>query len=317
MRTIRFGFVAAAALSLSIVASGWTGQPTQPADDQPRHDDNDRGGDRGDRGDRNAGGGGGGAQYGDAYHGYSGNDYPAEEVRAVPGARAQAVRARLEHERAQSDLHRWIDRSWDDFTNSRDYLDTTANERKAQDAYNRERERVLRKLQDDSNYRTLKDLIADLSAKMERERPRSISAATNSDSIEDMLAMATVKLGYLSQLSAMESAALNADRAVHDSRTALLDAGTRSREMRRTFDRKIRRDPDFLANRGRIDDLRINRVVAGAFLESAINARNIALDYAYYVHRWDQYKYSQYGIYSDPYGGGYSQYYGGGYMRRY
>jgi hypothetical protein len=313
MRSVRgrLGFVAAAAFSLSIVASGWT-QQSRPADDQPpRHqDDNDRGGDR----DHNGGGGmqpGGGG----AYSGY-GNDYPAEEVRAVPGARAQAVRARLEHERAQTDLHRWIDRSWDDFTNSHDYLDTTANERKSQDAYNRERDRVLRKLQDDSNYRTLKDLIADLSAKMERERPRSISAA-NSDSIEDMLAMATVKLGYLSQLSAMESAALNADRAVQDSRTALLDAGTKSREMRRTFDRKLRRDPDFLANRGRIDDLRINKVVAGAFLESAINARNIALDYAYYVHRWDQYKYSQYGIYADPYGGGYSQYYGGGYMRRY
>jgi len=298
MRTFRLGLAAAAAFSLSIVASGWTAQPTQPNDDQARRDDNGRGM-----------GGGGGAQYGDAYQGY-GNDYPAEEVRAVPGARAQAVRARLEHERAQSDLHRWIDRSWDDFTNSKDYLDVTANERKQQDAYNRERDRVIRKLQDDSNYRALKDLIADISAKMERERPRSISAA-NSESIEDMLAMATVKLGYMSQLSAMETAALSADKGVQDARTALTDSSTRSHELRRTFDRKIRRDENFLASRGRIDDLRINRVVAATFLESAINARNIALDYAYYVHRWDQYKYSQYGIYGD------SGYYGGSYMRRY
>lgn len=302
MRTMRcvpgrFGFVAAAAFSLSIVASGWTAPPAQPADDSGH------------------GGNPAGAQYGDAYQGY-GNDYPAEEVRAVPGARAQAVRARLEHERAQSDLHRWIDRSWDDFTSSKEFLDATGNERKQQEAYNRERDRVLRTLQDDSNYRTLKELIADLSVQMDRARPRSIAAA-NSESIENMLAMATVKLGYMSQLSAIEASALAADKGVQDARNALLESGVRSRELRRTFDRKIRRDENFLAGRGRIDDLRINRVVAGAFLESAINARNIALDYAYYVHRWDQYKYSQYGIYSYPYGGGYSGYYGGGYMRRY
>jgi hypothetical protein len=270
--------------------------------------DRDRGGDRGMNG--------GAGQYGDAYRGYS-NDYPAEEVRAVPGARAQAVRARLEHERAQTDLHRWIDRSWDDFVNSKDYLDTTANERQRQEAYNRERDRVIKRLQDDSNYRALRDLIADISAKMERERPRSSSmAAVNTDAMEDMLALATVKLGYMSQLSAMESAALSADRGVQDARTALLESGARSRELRRGFERRIRRDENFLANRGRIDDLRINKIVASAFLESAINARNIALDYAYYVHRWDQYKYSQYGIYSYPYGSGYSPYYGA-YMRRY
>lgn len=200
--------------------------------------------------------------------------------------------------------------------NSKDYLDTTANERKQQEAYNRQRDRVLKKLQDDSNYRTLKELIADLSAKMERERPRSISNA-NADYVENVLAMATVKLGYLSQLSAMETAALSADKGVQDARNALVDSGARGRELRRSFDRKVRRDENFLANRGRIDDLRINKIVASAFLESAINARDIALDYAYYVHRWDQYKYSQYGIYSNPYNyGGYSPYYGS-YMRRY
>lgn len=301
MHTMRFGFVAAAALSLSLVASGWTAQPTQPADEQPRRDA--RGGDEN--------GGAGGAMYGDSYRGYS--DYPAEEVRAVPPARANAVRARLEHERAQSDLYRWIDRSWDDFMNSREYLDASANERKAQDGYNRERDRVLRKLNDDSNYRTLKELIADITAKMERERPRSMNAMVNADAMEDMLAMATVKLGYLSQLSAMETAAMSADKGVQDSRTALLDAGNRSREIRRTFDRRLRRDENFVAARTRIDDLRINKVVAATFLDSAINARSIALDYAYYVHRWDQYKYSNYGMYADYGYGTYS----GAYRRRY
>jgi hypothetical protein len=313
MRSVagRLGLVAAVALSLSLAASGWADQPTQPSDDQPRRDARgaDANGGAGTNGG-NGGGNGGGFGYGiynDPWRVIY-NDYPAEEVRAVPPARANAVRARLEHERAQSDLYRWIDRNWNDFTNSREYLDSSANERKAQEAYNRERDRVLRELANDSNYRTLRDLIADISDQMERQRPRSVNVSMKPEVMDDMLAMATVKLGYMSQLSAMESAALNADRAVQDSRSALVDAGNRTREMRRNFDRGLRRDSEFLAARGRIDDLRINKIVAGAFLESAINAREIALDYAYYVHRWDQYKYSVNGIYGDYYGG-YSPYY--------
>ena len=234
--------------------------------------------------------------YGDPYRGYAGNDYPAEEVRAIPPARANAVRARLEHERrAQSDLYRWIDRSWDDFTNSKEYMDTSANERKAQDAYNRERDKVLKKLNDDSNYRTLKDLIADISEKMEHQRPHTMNAMVNADAMEDMLAMATVKLGYLSQLSAMETAAMNADKSVQDSRTALpnfrqpftRDAPhLRSQAPpRRELPRRPYADRRSPHQQGR------GRHVPG----DAINARCVARDDAYYVHRWDQYKYSQYG----------------------
>src|SRR5262245_59748778 len=63
MRSVagRLGFVAAAALSLSIAASGWT-QQTQPADDQARRGDD-----------------AGGAMYGgDPYRGYN-NNFPTEE----------------------------------------------------------------------------------------------------------------------------------------------------------------------------------------------------------------------------------------------
>ena len=85
--------------------------------------------------------------------------------------------------------------------------------------------------------------------------------------------------------------------------------------------RRIRRDPEFVAARANWEHARINKTVASAFLESTINARTIALDYAYWVHRWDQYKYST-GYYSYPYyndynyGGG-RAFFTGGYMRRY
>src|SRR4051812_16714233 len=70
----------------------------------------------------------------DAYRGYNGNnngygnDFPSSEVNIVPGARANAVRARLEMEQIQTNMHRWIDRSWDDFMHSREYADASAAE---------------------------------------------------------------------------------------------------------------------------------------------------------------------------------------------
>jgi hypothetical protein len=250
---------------------------------------------------------------GDPYRGY--NDYPAAEVQAVPVARAQAARARAEFDLAQLNLHRWIDRAWDDFEHSREYLDATAAEKRAYDEYRRERDRVLARLDQDSTYRAMVDLIGDLRTRIERERG---GRNPTQDQIEQTLALATLKLGYASTVSAMEAAALTADNAVQDARNRLTEAGARAREIRGNFARGVRRDGQFLAARDNADQLRITRVVTDNFLEGAINAREIALDYAYYLHRWDQYRYSQYGIYSNPYAYpiGYG-YYGGPYMRRY
>ena len=259
----------------------------------------------------------------DPYRGY-GSDYPAVEVQAVPIARAQSVRARLERDLIQTNLHRWIDRSWDDFLHSKEYQELAATEKRALEAYHKERDRVLKSLADDSNYQTLKSMIGDLSQKLDDER-YSTDRISSADAIENMMAIATVKLGYAATASAMETAAMNADGAVQDARNKLIEASAKARDSRKGFDRQVRRDPEFLARRGRMEEANIDYVVASAFLESAIIARTIALDYAYYVHWWDQYKYSGMSGYGYPYYGngyGYPYYttgytYYGSYMRRY
>lgn len=264
---------------------------------------------------------------GDPYRGYV-TDYPATEIQAVPVSRAEAVRARAEYNLTQDRLHRWIDRSWDDFENSREFVDASNAEKTAAANYERERKRVVDRLMQDSGYRALIDLVAEMRGKIDQNRPRGVKATF--DETENSLAMATLKLGYASTATAMEAAALAADQGVQDARTKLMDAAAKTRDMRRDFDRRVRRDPQFLASQATLDQARVNRVVSGAFLESAINAREIALDYSYYLHRWDQYKYSVYGVYGYPgygnygnYGrGGYPpvlpvDYYSGPYMRRY
>jgi hypothetical protein len=264
----------------------------------------------------------------DPYRGYV-TDFPHTEVQAVPVARAEAVRARAEFNLVQDRLHRWIDRNWDEFENSREFLDASNAEKKAAADFERERKRVIDRLMQDSSYRALVDLVAEMRGKIDQNHPRG--AKPTFDETENSIALATLKLGYASTATAMEAAALNADQGVQDARTKLMDAATKTRDLRRDFDRRVRRDPQFLANQATLDQARIDRVVSSAFLESAINARDIALDYAYYLRRWDQYKYSVYGIYGYPFGGygshgrfsrGFTpvvpaDFYSGPYMRRY
>jgi hypothetical protein len=250
------------------------------------------------------------------FNGYAPNSYssyPAAEVQAVPVARAQAARARAEMDLAQRNLWRWIDRSWDDFEHSPEYLDASNAEKRAYEDYQRERNRVLSRLSNDSTYVAMIDLIGELREKLDRERPRTMVSTTYQ--IEEMLATATIKLGYASTVSAMEAAALQADQGFQDARQRLVNAGTRAREMREKFGRGVRRDPQFLAQRDMVDQLRVARIVSDNFLEGAINARAIALDYAFWVDRFIYYRYSQYGIYGYPYG--YDSYFGGPYIRRY
>ena len=159
------------------------------------------------------------------------------------------VRYWLEQELLQSNMHRWIERSWDDFTHNRDYTDAGAAEKKAQDEYARERDRVIKRLQQDSNYRALSDLVTDVSDRIECKRSHGDPSSVSST--DTMMGSATLKLGYTSQLSAMESAALNADNGVKDALHRLQDAASRTRDMRHGFDREVRRSPDFLAWRVR------------------------------------------------------------------
>ncbi len=261
----------------------------------------------------------------DPYRGYQ-NDYPAAEVQAVPVARAESARARVILELTRERLYRYIDRSWDDFYNSKDYLDAAAAQSRAQQNYDRERDRVMRTLSNDASYRALTDLVKTMHEKLDRDRPKG--SKPSQDEFDQIVATASVKLGYSSTASSMEAAALAADSGVQDARNRLVDAGNRKVELRRTQDRQVRRSDEFASGRNALDQARLNRTVAEAFEVGAVEARNIAISYATYLHGWDQYRYSTTGAFGYGYGYGYPAYntpagyggggvYGAGYQRRY
>jgi hypothetical protein len=241
-----------------------------------------------------------------SYHDY-GSGYPAPEVQTVPMAYAHTVTARAEQDQMLTDLHTTVDRIREDFNYSPDMIAAIRGQDAAYLAYDDARRRVLENLSTDPTYRAMISLVVSLKHKLEDERPGV--KPTEAD-LERILATATLKLSYASAASAMEVAALSADSDVMQTRARLITAGDKVGQMRTDFDRQVRRNPEFLAARRNLDEARIARLTAEAFLDGALDARSVALDYAYYLHRFDQYSYAPvvptaYGYSPYPYGYGY------------
>jgi hypothetical protein len=253
-----------------------------------------------------------GSSAGNPYHGYA-SDYPAPEVQSVPMAFARAVNMRAEQDQMLSELHATVDRIREDFNYSPDMVAAVREQNSAYLAYDDARRKVLEKLSADATYRAMISLVVSLKHKLEDERP---GPRPTEEDLERMLATATLKLSYASAASAMEVASLSADQDVMQSHARLLEAADKVGALRADFERQIRRNPEFLAARRNLDDARIGRLTAEAFLSGAIDARSVAMDYAYYLHRFDQYSYSPsaYGFSPYPYGYGYGS--GGGYGNR-
>ena len=228
------------------------------------------------------------------------NDYPAAEVQAVPGARARLAAARAQFDDAQSALHLLIDRLKEDFEYSADLSAAMRAEKNAYDRYTAARDRVLKQVAADSEYRTLRNLCKDLN-----DRLFNLKANPTANKSE-IIATAELKLAYATKVSDMESDALKADSPTQDAKSRLIDAAAKTADLRAQFQRSLHRDKTVLAARREMQDAKVARVAASAMLDGALEARDIALDYAYWLHRRDPYTYRYIGnSYLDDLYGGY------------
>ena len=234
-------------------------------------------------------GGGNSTGFNPAYRG-SQLDYPAAEVQTVPIARARAATARAVEDQLMNDLHATVDRMWEDFNDSDSMSSAVKQEDAAYLEYDDARRKALETLSNDPTYRAMISLVVTLKNKLEDERP--VTAKPRPQDLERVMATATLKLSYASSASAMEAAALAADERVQETRAKLVSAGQKTAALRAEFERHVRRSTEFLSARRSFDDSRIARITADAFCDGAIDARNYALNYAYYIHRFDQYSYS-------------------------
>jgi hypothetical protein len=244
---------------------------------------------------------------------YSG-DFPHQEVMAVPMAHAQEAASRWIQWEAESNLQGVVDEIREDIEQSTDMADALGQERYAYVEFDEARVAVLEKLADDPTYHATQRLVTQIA--------QAIATQKKADppSLEDQQrtqALASLKLTYAANLSAMEAVAMAQDPRVQETRQRLVAAGRKLADLRAKENHDVRRDEQFVtAKRAYLDSI-VAHMAADAYLNSMVEARNIAVDYAYYIHGWDYLKYSGgngfIGLpWGYPYGYAYgsSQYYG-------
>jgi hypothetical protein len=219
-------------------------------------------------------------------------------VNNVVLAQARAATARALFRRAESELGRAYRAAQREFERSQDIREALAAEKAAYDQLVAARRKAISTLADDPRYTRLLALKADVAEQLAEGR------ANRSLGPQEILAMATLKMSYATDIRAMEANALNNEPDVKASQDRLVAAGTRVAEVRQRYDESLRTNPDILMARRNLDDARLAKLTAEAFLHAAYGAGVTALDYSYWVNR-RAYGSSGYGIGYDPYGYGY------------
>lgn len=235
---------------------------------------------------------------------YAGSDFPDDEVHDWVMASARAAHSRAMFHRAEKELNDSVRDVQVSFEATDDYRHALAEEKRAYDAYNAERQKALQSVLGDPKYKAaidLRDETADrilrLRAALGRERdvPR-----------EQLLALASQKLQYASDAHAMEVAALEKDPALQDARQKMVQASARVADLRANFDAFVRNSPQILTARRNLEDARVALITSEAYLNAAAAAGFLATDYAYYRHRADYLR--SYNSYGNDFWGPYGRY---------
>jgi len=274
----------------------------------------------------------------DAYGQYQQNGFPTTDVRAAVDADARAAFARMQYSRAQDDLNSAVRLEQMRFERSKDMSDALAAEAQAYDEYLSASQSALKPVQNDPKYQANAELKKELSAQIADTRgamaadaqtaedyhrtlpanfkpvpndPAAIShGEVKSDLSREIVALSTVKLDYAQVIHDMESKVLQDDAGVQAARKKLMAAGQRVAELRDKFEMDVRTNPDMIALRRHLADARVANVVEATYRRSAFDAANAAIDYAYYVNRFNYYNAYPYNnnaivqpLYGSTYGG--------------
>ncbi|MGC4031691.1 MAG: hypothetical protein QM754_08155 [Tepidisphaeraceae bacterium] len=226
------------------------------------------------------------------------SDLPATDIRNVPVAHAQAVRAMGEFQQSLHDLNNGV--RLVQMQQDRDpvYLKAITDEKTSYDAMNKAREAALASLQNNSSYTANEKLHKELVNKIADEQ-----FAPKPDPVK-LEGMARLKLQYIKDNRKLETSVLDRDQAFQDARAKYLEAAAKVSQLRGDQAFAVATDPALIALRRQVAQARIEKTASNVFWQDSVTAANIAINYAYYYRSFDKYQ-----------GGyGYPGYYGyGGY----
>lgn len=223
------------------------------------------------------------------YNGYGSVSglYPSSEMNSYMNASARAAAARALFRQAESELGQAYRAAQRFFDNAPQYKQAIKEEQDAFTALTNARTKALSSLESDTKYQRLLALREDLGEKLLDGR---IQRSLNHD---EVVAMATLKMSYATEMRAIEANALTNEPAVKDAQDRLVQAGARVSEMRQGFEESLRVNPEILMARRNLDDARVAKLTSEAYLRAAMVNGSRALDYAYYLYRtpsrWDGY----------------------------
>ena len=235
-----------------------------------------------------------------AYYGYG--NFPSNEVHDAVVANARAATARALFRRAENALNSAVRRAVRTFEGSAELREARQAEKEAYQAYANARRRALQSVLEDPKYRATMSLRQELTDQISYKRAnRSFDDRTDKQIMDDILAMATLKMNYAADARAMEQLAIDTNAEAKDAQAKLRQAATRVAELKTDFDDALRNDRDLLAARRNLEDARIARLTASAYLKGASIAAEEALDFAYYLNRYSRYNGAGYQDYRDYY----------------
>ncbi|QOV91835.1 hypothetical protein [Humisphaera borealis] len=205
--------------------------------------------------------------------------YPSAEMNSYVNATARAATARALFRQAESELNQAYRAAQRFFDNAPQYKQSIKEEQDAFAALSNARTKALSSLESDQKYQRLLALREDLGEKLLDGRiHRSLSH-------EEVVAMASLKMSYATEMRAIEATALANEPSVKEAQDRLVQAGARVSEMRQGFEESLRINPDILLARRNLDDARIARLTSEAYLRATMVNGSYALDYAYYLYR--------------------------------
>jgi hypothetical protein len=231
---------------------------------------------------------------GGPYNGYGSVSglYPSSEMNNYVIASARAATARALFRQAESELGQAYRAAQRQFDTSADYRQAIREEREAYTSLNAARTKAFASLENDQKYQRLLGLRQDLGERLQEGRARrSLGPA-------EIMAMATLKMSYATEMRAIEATALANEPSVRDAQERLVTLGQRVSGLRQVFDQSLRDSPDILMARRNLEDARVARLTADAYLRATTLNGSYAINYAQYLYR-------------TPAGGGFG--YAGGY----
>jgi len=218
--------------------------------------------------------------------GYGGNGYgsvsglyPSAEMNSYATAMARAATARALFHQADSELGQAYRAAQRQFDGSPEYKQAIKEERDAFDALNAARTKALMSLDSDNKYQRLLALRQDLSERLDEPRTRRTLTP------DEVVAMASLKMSYATEMRAIEAGALEREPTVRSAQDRLVTAGARVSELRQRYSDSLRVNPDVLMARRNLEDARVAKLTAEAYLHAAMVNGSYALDYAYYLYR--------------------------------